>query len=66
MPRNLEATKAKTWLVWSHFGSLYVSFPTLPRAFIALERLFHQGHAAEYDGQTSGRYWIRLYTPPRA
>jgi len=58
MPRNLEATTARARHCWRNRGSVYVSFPTLARAFRALERLAYQGHTVEYDGHAGGRHWI--------
>lgn len=60
MPTNTEATKIRARYAWRHGRSLFVSFPDLTRAFKALDKLSRAGHAAEYDGETRGRYWIKF------
>ena len=53
-------------LVYRHRELVYVSFPTLPRAFEALSRLSDQGRLCEFDGYHSCRCWIRLHREPVA
>jgi len=63
MPRNLESTLCRSKWVWRQRGQLWVSFPTLPRAFVALGRLEDQYRLAEYDGYSNGRHWVHITDP---
>lgn len=65
MPTNLEATKARARWVWRFRGMVWVSFPTLPRAFEALSRLADRGEECDYDGHQDGRHWVKI-TPLRS
>lgn len=60
MPPNLESTKTRARYVWKYRGAIFVSLPSLPRAFEALCRLSEQGRLADYDGYTNERHWIKF------
>jgi hypothetical protein len=64
MPPNLEATRPRARYVWKDGRSTAVSFPTLPRAFKALDKLTQAGQPADYDGRNGARHWVRIYTRP--
>jgi TPR repeat protein len=64
MPSNHTATKSNARHVWRHGKETHVSFPTLPRAFEAIDRLREQGRLAEYEGNLAGRYWVTFSSAP--
>lgn len=62
----MTSTRTRAGLVWRNAGLVYVSYPTLPRAFDALCRLQDAGYLAEFDGMSRGRLWIRFHAEPIA